>query len=171
MITPDTKDWTWVLETPCADCGYDASTVDPASIGNRTRAAIPRWQAVLERPDARTRPSQDVWSPTEYAAHVCDVFAIFDGRLQLMLSADDAAFANWDQDVTAIEGRYAEQDPADVSGRLAESGATIADRFDRVDGNQWERTARRSDGAVFTTRTFGRYFLHDVEHHLHDVNG
>lgn len=22
-ITPDTKDWTWVLERPCPECGFD----------------------------------------------------------------------------------------------------------------------------------------------------
>ena len=45
----------------------------------------------------------------------------------------------------------------------------IADRFDTVHGNQWDRTGRRSDGASFTIDSFARYFLHDVVHHLHDV--
>jgi hypothetical protein len=171
MITPDTKDWTWVLAAPCPECGYDASTVDPADIGDRTRQAIPRWQAVLQRDDARVRPSADVWSPAEYACHVRDVFSTFDGRLQLMLAVDDAEFANWDQDVTAVESRYAEQDPAAVSVDLASAGSVIAARFDGVSGARWDRTARRSDGAAFTTRTFGRYYLHDIEHHLHDVGG
>ena len=22
-IAPDTKDWTWVLEQPCAECGFE----------------------------------------------------------------------------------------------------------------------------------------------------
>lgn len=171
MITPDTKDWTWVLETPCPECGYDAGAVEPDTLGERTRAAIPRWQAVLARPDARTRPRDDAWSPAEYGCHVRDVFSIFDGRLQLMLAEDDPAFANWDQDVTAVEGRYDEQDPAEVAVALAAAGTAIAARFDGVSGAQWERTGRRSDGAVFTTRTFGRYFLHDIEHHLDDVGG
>ena len=26
-IEPDTKDWTWVLERPCPECGFDASSV------------------------------------------------------------------------------------------------------------------------------------------------
>jgi hypothetical protein len=26
-IVPDTKDWTWVLERPCPECGFDASGV------------------------------------------------------------------------------------------------------------------------------------------------
>jgi hypothetical protein len=99
------------------------------------------------------------------------VFTTFDGRLRLMLAVDGAQFANWDQDTTALESRYAEQDPAVVAVDLAAAGSVIAARFDGVSGAEWERTATRSDGAVFTTRSFGRYFLHDIEHHLYDVAG
>ena len=30
-ITPDTKDWTWVMERPCPDCGFDLLADDYAS--------------------------------------------------------------------------------------------------------------------------------------------
>ena len=30
-------------------------------------------------------------------------------------------------------------------------------------------TFRRSNGSVFTVGTLAVYFLHDVEHHLHDL--
>jgi hypothetical protein len=171
MITPDTKDWTWVLSARCPECGFDAAQVEPATIGDRVRATIPRWQAVVRRSDATVRPSPDVWSPTEYACHVRDVFRIFDGRLQQILTEQDARFANWDQDETAVANRYDEQDPADLPPELALAGDRIAERFDSVSGEQWERIALRSDGARFTTASFGRYFLHDLEHHLHDVAG
>jgi len=36
-ITPDTKDWTWVLDKPCPECGYDASTVAVADLAHRIR--------------------------------------------------------------------------------------------------------------------------------------
>ena len=26
-ITPDTTDWTWVLERPCTECGFDSAAV------------------------------------------------------------------------------------------------------------------------------------------------
>src|SRR5690348_8262874 len=134
MITPDTKDWTWVLEGPCGQCGYDAAGVDPSMVGERVRAALPRWQEALSRPDASRRPSDDVWSPLEYGCHVRDVFTIFDGRLRQMLTVDGPEFANWDQDVTAVEGRYGEQDPTAVAVELAAAGSTIAARFDGVSG-------------------------------------
>jgi hypothetical protein len=86
-----------------------------------------------------------------------------------MLAEDDPLFENWDQDATAIAGRYAEQDPATVSGELSGAAAASAARFDAVTGAEWTRTGRRSDGAVFTVESLGRYFVHDWTHHLRDV--
>ena len=38
-----------------------------------------------------------------------------------------------------------------------------------VRDDQWSRTGRRSDGAVFTVESFGRYLVHDPVHHVWDV--
>ena len=43
---------------------------------------------------------------------------LFDRRLELMLSTDDPLFPNWNQDETAVAGRYQEQDPAKVDAAL-----------------------------------------------------
>ena len=45
----------------------------------------------------------------------------------------------------------------------------LADTYDRVGRDEWDRTGRRSDGAVFTVETLGLYCLHDPVHHLWDV--
>jgi hypothetical protein len=100
---------------------------------------------------------------------VRDVFRLFDERLALMLAEDDAHFANWDQDATAIEARYDLQDPNTVGRELVAAGEALASRFDSVTGGQWQRTGVRSDGALFTVETFGRYLVHDPTHHLWDV--
>ncbi len=168
-IEPDTKDWTWVLDRPCPECGYDAATTDPSGVGDAVRTAVPRWQAALARPDARRRPQPTVWSPLEYGAHVRDVLRIFDERLRLMLAQDDPLFANWDQDATAVAERYDLQDPAVVSDELAAAAAVIAADFDAVPADAWDRPGRRSNGSVFTVASFAVYFLHDVVHHLWDV--
>ena len=94
---------------------------------------------------------------------------LFRHRLELMLADDDARFANWDQDETALAERYWEQQPAQVAADLAAEAAATASAFDAVSGAQWDRRGTRSNGSVFTVRTFAAYFLHDVEHHLHDV--
>jgi hypothetical protein len=172
----DTKDWTWVLERACPECGFDTRDVDPVQVGTLIRANAAAWQEVLSRPDVRSRAQPDRWSPLEYACHVRDVFALYDERLALMLAgdrADDepARFANWDQDATAVEQRYGEQDPAAVGPAITANAERLASRFDSVVGDSWERTGLRSDGALFTVATFSRYLIHDPVHHLWDVDG
>src|SRR5580658_4581177 len=111
-IAPDTKDWTWVLERPCPECGFDAASVPPADVANRIRDAADRWAAILGGPRdvLQIRSRDDRWSPLEYGCHVRDVFVLFDRRLVLMLAEDHPTFDNWDQDATALEERYEEQD-------------------------------------------------------------
>ena len=168
-ITPDDKDWTWVLQQPCPDCGFDARSLDVRTTGAAARANATAWPAVLERAEARSRPDDQTWSALEYACHVRDVFTRFDQRLQMMLDQDDPLFPNWDQDTTAVDDRYGEQDPAVVAEQLVAAGEALATRFDAVTGDQWQRPGRRSDGASFTVDSFARYFLHDPVHHLWDV--
>lgn len=169
MIEPDTKDWTWVLDRPCQECGFDCRHYPREETGARVRDNASTWKRVLGRNDVAVRPAPDVWSPLEYACHVRDVFRLYDYRLSLMLDRDNPLYPNWDQDETAIAERYGEQDPAVVTTELAAAAADVASRFDGVSGEQWSRPGRRSDGASFTVETFARYFLHDAVHHLHDV--
>ncbi len=170
-IEPDSKDWTWVLSQQCPDCGLTSSEVAPTEIGARVRADLSRWEAVLARPDARDRPSPGVWSPLEYACHVRDVYLLFTERVELMLDQDDPLFANWDQDETAVEQDYGSQDPAVVADELVAAGDVVARVFDNVAADSWDRTGRRSDGSTFTVATLGQYFIHDIVHHLHDIDG
>jgi len=171
-IIPDTKDWTWVLERPCPECGFDTRLVQRDAIPGIVRDSAAGLVAALDQSDrARRRPSPAVWSPLEYACHTRDVFRIFDARLNRMLVEDDPLFPNWDQDATAAEERYAEQDPATVSNDLREAADLLAHHFEQVTGSQWQRTGRRSDGAGFTVETLGRYLIHDPVHHVYDVTG
>lgn len=170
-IIPDIKDWTWVLQRPCPECGFDVSACTPATVPGKLANMLPRWRAVLRRPDAAERPDENTWSVLEYACHVRDVFTLFDHRLGLMLTEDDARFADWDQDLSAVETDYANADPAEVSAELTAEGEQIAASFGRVPEDQWGRKGTRSNGSEFSVLTFSQYFLHDVVHHLHDVDG
>lgn len=158
-----------MLERPCLDCAYDASTIANRDIGMIIRDSASQWEVVLFHPQVRQRPRPDVWSPLEYGCHVRDVFRLFDTRLDLMLSLEAPTFANWDQDATALYERYDRQDPHTVRRELATAGDILADRFDAVAGGEWRRTGLRSDGAQFTVESFGHYLLHDPIHHLWDV--
>jgi len=133
------------------------------------RANAAAWRAPLAAPDAADRPRPDRWSALEYGCHVRDVFRLYDYRLGLMLTEDDPLYPNWDQDETAVAEQYSTQDPAVVAGELVAAADVLADHFAALSGPQWLRPGRRSDGASFTVETFGRYFIHDPIHHLHDV--
>ena len=172
-IVPDDKDWTWVLEHRCPECGFMASAVAPESVAALLRDNAAAWRRVLQQPDdvVRRRPTGDRWSPLEYACHVRDVCTLYVERLDLMLRLDDPLYPNWDQDATAVEERYGEQEPSAVSAQLADAATGLADAFDGVTGEQWFRTGRRSDGARFDIAGFSRYLVHDPVHHLFDVTG
>jgi hypothetical protein len=171
-ITPDRKDWTWVLERACLECGFDASTLPPERVAPLIRANALDWLPILALPTEvlRQRVSDDRWSPLEYGCHVRDVFSLFDERLALMLTTDDPTFPNWDQDRSAVDDRYNEQDPAVLATQLGAAAEVLATRFDSVRGAGWHRLGSRSDGAHFTVETFGRYLIHDPVHHLYDVS-
>lgn len=173
-ITPDTKDWTWVMTRPCSECGFDPSAVRHADVADRIARSAADWGDALARPDVRVRPDQHTWSVLEYGCHVRDVLRIMRTRLELMLtydeaSTDGATFANWDQDLTAIDDRYGEQDSAVVADEIADSAAEFALAYRAVQDDQWHRRGLRSNGSVFTVESFAAYALHDLEHHRVDV--
>lgn len=168
-IEPDTKDWTWVLERVCPECGFDVREFPRQDVASMIRANAAEWQTVLQHPRVGQRPTENTWSALEYACHVRDVFRLFDERLSMMLSEDEPIYPNWDQDETAVTERYQEQDPQVVATELAAAGEQLAGRFDNVAHDQWTRSGNRSDGASFTIESFARYLIHDPVHHLHDV--
>ncbi|WP_150307414.1 DinB family protein [Planctomonas psychrotolerans] len=168
-IPADTKDWTWVLERRCRECDVDARSFGLRDVPAALRGSIVRWRPVLDRADVRDRPNADTWSPLEYAAHVRDVFGVFEGRLERMVAEEDPEFENWDQDAAAVAGRYSELDPHTVADELAAAGEHLARVLEAVPESAVDRPGRRSNGSVFTVLTLARYLLHDDLHHLHDV--
>jgi hypothetical protein len=170
---PDDSDWTWVLSRPCPDCGFDAATLRPEDVAAHLRDAAGRYAAVLVRDDVHSRPATGVWSPLEYACHVRDVCDVMRGRIEQIIAGGGAVvrFANWDQDATANEKQYWRADPQVVEREVAHAFEAAAAAYDRPTEEQWQWQALRSNGSQFTARTLAQYFLHDVQHHLWDVNG
>ena len=170
MIVAEDKDWTWVLDRACPECGFDASACPPEAVAGLTRESADAWSALLKGGNIRAgRPTASTWSSLEYACHVRDVFRRFDQRIALMQREDDPLFPNWDQDASAVDDRYDEQDPPQVVEDLCVAARAIAARLDAISGDEWKRPGRRSDGASFTIGTIARYMIHDPTHHVWDV--
>ncbi|MGY4721666.1 DinB family protein [Naumannella huperziae] len=130
VIAPDTKDWTWVINDPCPECGFDPASVTRDNLVARMTAALEPWSAILQREDVRVRPDPDTWSEGEYGAHIADVCEVMAGRIALILAEDDPEFANWDQDRAAAEGDYPSRDPQ-----------RTADQIAGVSGERWNAPA------------------------------
>jgi SAM-dependent methyltransferase len=165
----DTKDWTWVLERPCGECGFEASAFDRPAIPRAFRRNAQVWFALLADPSAAERSRPDRWSTLEYACHVHDVHQIYHERVSRMLAEDDPHFDDWDQDQSSEEGHYSQQLPAIVGPTLVAAAYAMSDLYAAVPPLAWQRRGRRSDGSEFTIESLARYQLHDVVHHLHDV--
>jgi hypothetical protein len=164
---PEDRDWTYVITQGCTECGF--TPFDAPDAASRLRAGVPRWRSALSGARVTARPAPLTWSPLEYACHVRDVHDTMRRRIELMLAEDGVRFENWDQDATAVRDRYWAQDPATVADELAVAAERAASTLDTVTSDQWQRRGIRGDGSQFTVATLAVYFVHDVEHHLHDV--
>ena len=171
-VIPDEKDWTWTLTRRCEECGLAAGEVDPGRVAQLAYVVAEEWVQILQsHPAVEARPAPGVWSPLEYGCHVRDVYRIADARLASMLAEDGPRFPNWNQDETAVLGRYAEADPETVAGELEEAAQAFVGRVQGFGPADLTRTGSRSDGAEFTVASLAQYILHDVVHHLWDVTG
>jgi hypothetical protein len=168
-IDPDTKDWTWVLDRLCPECGFDAATVHHMQVADRIRGDAADWVRRLGQPGVNVRRQPTVWTTLEYGCHVRDVHRIFNHRVRLMLTEDEPQFPNWEQDETAIAADYACQDPATVATELFYAASIVADTYTNVPAGAWTRRGLRSNGSEFTIATISIYHLHEIVHHAHDV--
>jgi hypothetical protein len=168
-IEPDTKDWTWVIERACAECGFDPSAVRHVEVADHIRRDAAEWVARLDEPGVAARRRPTVWSTLEYGCHVRDVHRIFNHRVQRMLDEDEPQFPNWDQNETAIADDYASQDPGSVARELYDAADVVVHTYSDVPAHAWSRRGLRSNGSVFTIASIAIYHLHDIVHHAYDV--
>ena len=73
-------------------------------------------------------------------------------RLEQILEGggETVQFANWDQDVTAVERDYGSQDPAVVAAELVEAARSVAMLYASVTDATRDRRGLRSNGDEFT---------------------
>ena len=58
MLVAEDKDWTWVLDRACPDCGFDASACPPEAVAGLTRESADTWSALLKRGNIRGAPDR-----------------------------------------------------------------------------------------------------------------
>ncbi|WP_232548722.1 DinB family protein [Propioniciclava soli] len=169
--TPDAKDWTWVLDRPCPECGFDAGALAPEQIPAVIADVTERFTVTVERPDAALRPAPRTWSTIEYAQHVADLMEVMGDRLRLILDSVGAGarFDDFDADAAAAEKEYWQANGHVTAILVKERGAAAQKAWSEPVGDQWNWQGVRSNGSVFTAATLGQYFAHDLVHHTHDV--
>ncbi|MFF3038134.1 MULTISPECIES: DinB family protein [Arthrobacter] len=166
-IPKETKDWSFVADQGCSECGY--SPHFGPETGGRLRHTATAWKELLSHPPASQRPVPQVWSPLEYAAHVRDMCRLACERVGLMLAESVPTFSNWDQDEQAEINDYLNSDRLALSADLESQLELAARVFDQVPDNSWDRAGLRGDGKEFTVQSFSSFVLHEVEHHLQDA--
>ena len=167
-IEPDTKDWTWVLERPCPECGFDAGGGRPRRPGRGDPRQRRRLAAGAR--DRRARPSGP--RPTcgrrrSTPATSATCTASSRERLGQMLTEDDARLRQLGPG--RDRGRGALRPAGPRRGRRrswSRPRRRSRRRTTRCPDDAWDRRGVRSNGSVFTVETLGRYHLHDVVHHL-----
>jgi hypothetical protein len=160
----------------CEECGFEYESVGPADIPGAIRSFVKRYRAPLTRflpgedGDAilRRRPEPDTWSPLEYAAHMRDVFARYDGWIQRCLEEERPVLLGASPHELAAAGRYNEDDPAGVADALATNAQRLATTVEAVPDDGWDRTGRRRD-EEWSVLLMSRRVVHEGGHHLLDI--
>jgi hypothetical protein len=161
---------------PCEECGFDYEALDPADVPAAVRSFAKRYRAPLTRflrdedgdSLVRQRPAPEVWSALEYAAHVRDVFANYDGWIRLCLDEVRPLLEGPGPDALAIDRRYNEDDPVAVADALAANAERLAATIETVPAQGWDRVGVRRDEDR-SVRLMARRAVHEGSHHLLDV--
>lgn len=172
-VRPDTQDWTWVVERPCSECGFDPARVSPEALPELIQDAAGRFQLALEEADAGVRREPGRWSAIEYGQHVADVLEVMTDRLRFILDSEGAGatFDSWDGDAAAVEKEYWQANTHVTAILVKERAAAAAEAWAEPAGEQWQWPGTRGDGVTFTAATLGAYLAHELQHHLVDVDG
>ena len=169
-IEPDDKNWTWVLDRPCPECGFVAGEHPWDSLGAALRQLAGRYDALLADPRvgdppvaagvvgtgvrlSRPRRVRPLPPPTGADARRGrpDVRQLGSGR---------------DRGRRALRPAGPRRRPSPTRRRIAPRSPIGSTRSAPTSGRA---RAPAATVPVFTIETFGVYFLHDPVHHLYDV--
>ena len=166
----------WVTVRICNECAFDWDLAIDGVL--RTLALFPDgYRTRLDRfrraPDAgliRRRPSPEVWSALEYAAHVRDVVGFYADRIRRVLDEERPQLPGADFSSLPERRGYLDDDPAVVADAIARSSALIEDLLRSLSADQWTRVGIGVDGDERTLLVLARRLAHDGQHHLLDLD-
>jgi hypothetical protein len=116
----------------------------------------------------RMSPRKNTWSPLEYTAHVRDVYALFDRRIQAILKKPDSELELVDHNLAVAEGAYNQLDAPALAEDLMACAERLAVTLDRVRPGQWSLRGFRG-GESRTIEEIAKRAVHEGRHHLMDV--
>ncbi len=117
----------------------------------------------------RRRPSDDVWSVTEYVCHLRDVYAVYTIRLYRSRTEDRPVLEPMLNDLRARRFRYNERDVNAIIEELTVTVAGFCEEAARMRAGDWERVVTRLPGEERTARWLVRQAAHEGSHHLADI--
>ena len=163
----------------CDECGFDGDAMSNDELVDACRGFARRYRAPLTRflpnedGDAvvRRRPSAEVWSALEYAAHTRDVFAFYRERIERVLAEDRPTLHAVGFGSREEEQTYNTEDPAATADGVVAEATAVAELLASLDDAGWRRVGLSSDGsgAERTVRVLAERVTHDAHHHLLDI--
>lgn len=159
----------------CPECGLDYGTLHPPFAINTIKSFPRRYTEALEparnednEKVIRTRPSPDVWSAIEYAAHVTDLMDEFAVVIQRMYDEQNPTIDFSDPDEKVEAEKWNEMPKEPLLARLNANSAALLAQVERVDAQSWTRTATFPWGER-DLLTMLQNAVHEGVHHLKDI--
>lgn len=118
----------------------------------------------------RRRPSQQVWSVTEYVCHLRDVYVTYTIRLHRTRTEDLPQLEPMFNDLRARRFRYNDRDLVATLNELAAATAGLCDEAVCNSRADWDRIATRLPHEKRTARWLLRQAMHEGVHHLGDIS-
>lgn len=150
-------------------CGFDPTV--PADAAGLIRQWAATYRSILissPGQQLRARQADGVWTPIEYAAHVRDVFALFERRVRDVVDRPGTALEIIDHDAAVTAGGYNRLDPDRLADELLGCAERLAGTLERIREEQWQLYGLRG-GERRTLAEIAQRAVHEAQHHLRDI--
>jgi hypothetical protein len=157
----------------CDVCGFEWASVPIVTVAGRVRAGTSRLAEVALSHDALggRRPEPTCWSVAEYTGHVRDVLLHVRDRVVIGLVEDTPDFKPLYRDQRVDFGLYEGDDVNVAVTDMLAAADLFARTFERLSEAAAARPVRYvyPVDAIRTIGWMGQQVVHEVEHHLGDV--